>query len=84
MRKITPFCRTFPDAAAQHEPCSVATTIERHRGMLTVAQLATLLAISPKTLYARVARGEQPAALIGGAVRFDPYETAAWLRSKSA
>ncbi|MBB5329451.1 helix-turn-helix domain-containing protein [Tunturiibacter gelidoferens] len=84
MSKITPFCRTFPDASDHHAPCSVATTIERHRGMLTAKQLAPLLGESVKTLYNRVKRGGQPAVLIGGAVKFDPYETAAWLRSRSA
>jgi hypothetical protein len=29
-------------------------------------------------------RGSQPATLVGGAIRFDPYLTAEWLRSQSA
>jgi hypothetical protein len=46
-------------------PCSIATTIERYGRMMTVKELAPLLGMSIKTLYARVKRGEQPAALIG-------------------
>jgi hypothetical protein len=47
-------------------PRSIADTIERHGRMLTVKELAQLLAESPKTAYARVKRGSQPATLIGG------------------
>lgn len=64
-------------------PCSVATTIERHPRMLTVAELADLLAESPKTIYARVKRGAQPATRTGSNIRFDPYVTAQWLRAQS-
>jgi len=65
-------------------PCSIADTIERYPRMLTVKELAQLLAESPKTTYARVKRGSQPATLVGGAIRFDPFLTAEWLRSQSA
>jgi hypothetical protein len=91
---------TIPDGAEvfllmrQHEsisritpspgPCSVADAIERYGRMLTVQELAPLLAESPKTTYARVKRGQQPAVLIGSSIRFDPHLTAEWLRSRSA
>lgn len=65
-------------------PTSIATTIERHGRLLTVKELAQLLAESPKTIYSRVKRGIQPAVLLGASVRFDPYDTAEWLRSRSA
>ena len=65
-------------------PTSIATTIERWGRMLTVKELAQLLAESPKTVYARVKRGSQPATLVGSAIRFDPVLTAEWLRSRSA
>jgi predicted DNA-binding transcriptional regulator AlpA len=65
-------------------PCSIADTIERYGRMLTAKELASLLGESPKTLYARVKRGVQPAVLIGASVKFDPYITAEWLRSQSA
>lgn len=69
-----------PDPA----PCSIATTIERYGRMLTAKELAPLLGESPKTLYNRVKRGAMPAVLLGGAVKFDPYVTAEWLRSQAA
>jgi hypothetical protein len=52
--------------------------------MLTVKEFAQLMAESPKTTYARVKRGSQPATLIGGAIRFDPHITAEWIWSRSA
>ena len=52
--------------------------------MLTVKEFAQLIAESPKTTYARVKRGSQPARMVGGAIRFDPYITAEWIRSRSA
>jgi hypothetical protein len=65
-------------------PCSIADTIERYGRMLTVKEFAQLMAESPKTTYARVKRGSQPATLIGGAIRFDPHITAEWIWSRSA
>jgi hypothetical protein len=64
--------------------CSIATTIERWGRMLTVKEFAHLTAESPKTIYSRVKRGAQPATIIGTAIKFDPYLTAAWLRAQSA
>ena len=84
MAKIEKFCRTYPNSTQNTAPCSIADSIERYGRMLTVKELAHLLAESPKTTYARVKRGSQPATLVGGAIRFDPYETAQWLRSQSA
>jgi len=65
-------------------PRSIADTIESFGRMLTAKELAPLLGESPKTLYARVKRGAQPAVLLGSAVKFDPYVTAEWLRSQAA
>jgi hypothetical protein len=65
-------------------PCSIADTNERHGRMLTVKELALIVAESPKTTYARVKRGSQPATLIGGAIRFDPHVTAEWIGLRSA
>jgi len=73
-----------PRANQPHPPCSIADTIERHGRMLTVKEFSQLMAESPKTVYARVKRGVQPAVLIGASVRFDPYDTAEWLRARSA
>jgi predicted DNA-binding transcriptional regulator AlpA len=64
--------------------CTIATTIERFGRMLTVKEFAHLTSESPKTVYSRVKRGAQPATILGTAVKFDPYLTAAWLRARSA
>jgi predicted DNA-binding transcriptional regulator AlpA len=74
----------MPLIADHQPPCSIADTIERYGRMLTVKEVAHLLAESPKTTYARVKRGSQPATQIGGAIKFDPFVTAKWLRSRSA
>jgi len=77
-------CRTYPDAIDHSVPCSVATRIERHRGMLTPAKLADLLAVSPKSIYSWVNSGRLPAVILGASIRFDPYDTAAWVRARTA
>jgi excisionase family DNA binding protein len=84
MSKIQKFCRTFPDATENHEPCTVATTIERHRRLLSVDELAHLIGRSPKTLYSWVAAETLPAVRLGASVMFDPHTTANWLRARSA
>jgi excisionase family DNA binding protein len=77
-------CRTYPNIEEEPKPCSVATTIERHRGMLTPAKLAVLLAVSPKSIYAWVKAGTLPACILGASIRFDPVDTAAWVRARTA
>ncbi len=63
---------------------SIADRIASYDRLITVNELAPLLGESPKTLYARVKRGAQPAVRIGGAVKFDPFVTAEWLRKQAA
>jgi predicted DNA-binding transcriptional regulator AlpA len=74
-------CRTFP--GRDEDPCSIATRIERHQGMLKPAALAVLLSVSPKSIYAWVKAGTLPASILGASIRFDPFETAAWLRART-
>jgi excisionase family DNA binding protein len=76
-------CRTF-NHQEQPAPCSIATTIERHRGMLTPATLAGLLAVSPKSIYAWVKAGTLPASIFGSSIRFCPESTAKWVRDRTA
>jgi excisionase family DNA binding protein len=75
-------CRTF--VREESEPCSIATTIERHKAMLTPAALAVLLAVSVKSIYAWVSAGTLPAVILGSSIRFCPATTAQWLRDRSA
>jgi hypothetical protein len=70
--------------APQPVLCSIADTIEPYERMFTIKEFSQLMAESPKTIDARVKHGSQPATLVGGAIRSDPYDTAQWLRSPSA
>jgi hypothetical protein len=81
---VTLMCAMNSTKSYTLTPRSIADTIERYGRLLTVKELAPLLGESPKTLYARVKRGGQPAVLLGGAVKFDPYVTAEWLRLQAA
>lgn len=78
------FLTVDSQAISSSHHLTVAQRIERWDGMLTALDLAPLLSTSPKTLYKRVAAGTMPAHRILGSVRFDPVETAKWLRSKAA
>jgi hypothetical protein len=59
-------------------------TIESFGRMMTVNDLAPILGYSPKGLYAKVKTLNMPVSYIGAAIRFDPYNTAEWLRKRSA
>lgn len=48
--------------------------------LLTVAEVAALLHVSPKTLYAWVAAGKFPALKLNGALRFRRHEVEAFLQ----
>ena len=74
-------CRTFN--RENSAPASIATVIERHDAMLTPAMLAVLLTVSVKSVYAWVKAGTLPACILGASIRFDPFETAAWLRERT-
>ncbi|MBL9102344.1 MAG: helix-turn-helix domain-containing protein [Myxococcales bacterium] len=53
--------------------------------LLTVQDLAVLLATSNSGIYSRVARGQIPGALrLGRTLRFDPRVIAQWLSANSA
>jgi excisionase family DNA binding protein len=64
---------------------SMVDVLEKTEHALTVAEVAKLLNISPRTIYHYVASGRIPGAVkIGSAVRFDPTELAGWLRKKAS
>lgn len=53
--------------------------------LLTVKDLAVLLATSSSSIYSRVGRGQIPGALrIGRSLRFDPRVIARWLAKKTS
>jgi len=51
---------------------------------LTAKELATLLAVSPKTLYSYVSRNMIPHFKIEASVRFRGKDIADWLRRRAA
>lgn len=52
--------------------------------LLTPDELAGLLVLSPKTLYARVKAGTIPVVRLGSAIRFDPKKICAWIDEHAA
>ncbi len=65
------------------EPPLIADVIASCGRMLTLDELAELLTISPKTLYARVRSGSIPVTRIGASIRFDPLVASEWLRRQT-
>jgi excisionase family DNA binding protein len=74
----------IPSASPQAEASDVFERLAQSRSFLTVKEVAQLLAISPKTIYAYVARNMIPHYKIEASVRFRPKDLVAWLRSRAA
>jgi excisionase family DNA binding protein len=53
--------------------------LEEKTGMVTVEELANLLSVSERHIYALVQGGQIPHLRIGTAVRFDPLVLCDWL-----
>lgn len=58
----------------------LATRIERKPRALTAPELADLLGFGKTAVYDLAKRGGIPHYRVGGSIRFDPAQTAAWLR----
>ena len=77
------------DARGQTEPQlnpgseSLASLVRRRRTAWTAEELAEVLSLSRKHIYKLAKKGRMPSLRIGGAIRFDPHATAAWLESKA-
>ncbi|MEO5923031.1 MAG: helix-turn-helix domain-containing protein [Bryobacteraceae bacterium] len=56
--------------------------LDQAKGLLTAREVATLLAISPKTIYAFATRNKIPHYKIEASVRFRPRDIAEWLRQR--
>ena len=50
--------------------------------LFAVQQVARILGLHPKTIYAYVERGEMPHYKIGGRIRFDPAQVMKWLQAR--
>ena len=62
----------------------IADEIENLGHLLTIDELARLIRLSPKTLYAKAKAGTIPVTRLSGSLRFDPKLTADWLREQTA
>jgi len=60
---------------------SIADQIEKIGRALTAKEIATLLHVSPITIFKQAAAGRIPSFRVGTCVRFDPRAVAQWLRS---
>lgn len=63
---------------------TIIQRLQKMARMLTVDELAEMLAISPKTLYAKAKAGTIPVTRLAGALRFDPALIADWLQERTA
>jgi len=50
--------------------------------LLTADEVADLLSISPKTIYAWAESGRLPCVRLGGRVRFDPGDLTRWIAAR--
>lgn len=61
---------------------TIIEQVEKKTSALRVREVAKLLDVTPQHIYALVAQGLIPSFRVGGSIRFDPHEFAAWLRTK--
>ena len=61
----------------------LADIIEGKKEALRVAEIAPILGVSIRTIYRMAAKGQIPSVKTSHALRFDPHDTATWLRSLS-
>lgn len=61
---------------------SLVEVVRQKQEALRVRDLAQLLGVSPQQIYKMAAKGEIPSFRVANAVRFDPNETAEWLRER--
>jgi excisionase family DNA binding protein len=74
---------TPPKSASRRKtPVSLVEVVRERQEALRVRDLAQLLGVSPQQIYKMAAKGEIPSFKVANAVRFDPHETADWLRGK--
>lgn len=64
-------------------PLDLASFIEQRRTAMNVKDLANLLGVSQKQIYALRDKGAIPSFRVGAAIRFDPIAITQWLRMKS-
>jgi len=73
-----------PENSRIGEPQDVLERLTQCERLLTAKELASLLALSPKTLYSYVSRNMIPHFKIEANVRFRGKDVAEWLRRRAA
>ena len=68
-------------SASANPPCDVLENLQGCTRLLTARELAGMLSISPKTIYAYVERNMIPHYKIASNVRFRARDVAEWLRN---
>lgn len=71
------------DTKRTTDPTDLPAIIQSRQRALTVAELAELLSLCTKQVYALIKRGSLPSYRIASSVRLDPQETADWLRGQT-
>ncbi len=61
---------------------SLVEVVREKQEALRVRDLAQLLGVSQQQIYKMAAKGEIPSFKVANAVRFDPHDTADWLKEK--
>lgn len=61
---------------------SLVEVVREKQEAMRVRDVAQLLGVSPQQIYKMVAKGEIPSFKVANAIRFDPHETAEWLRER--
>lgn len=63
---------------------TIVEQLRTRNSALSVAELAKLLSIGSRTIYAGIKAGRIPSIRILGTVRLDPQQIALWLEERSA
>jgi excisionase family DNA binding protein len=61
---------------------TIIEQIEKRSSALKTSEVAKLLEVTRQHIYCLAAQGLIPCFRVGGAIRFDPQELAAWLKSR--
>ena len=79
------FSETFYEptlcGTTEDKQMTLADIIEGKKEALRVAEIAPILGVSIRTIYRMAAKGQIPTVKTSHPLRFDPHDTATWLRS---
>jgi excisionase family DNA binding protein len=72
----------YRDRPRRSTPMTLVEVVREKQEALRAQDLAQLLGVSAQQIYKMAAKGEIPSFKVANAVRFDPHETAEWLRER--